>query len=141
MPSRDSADLCPRLQEFWPKLKGWYEAKFPERELFLTCTHRSVKEQQEIYKRNRPGAILTRVDGIKVKSKHNYKPAHAFDVAVRIKGASPEGPVVVWQEVYYIPLGRAISELGYSGRIRWGGWWSFRDYPHFETLWPVEAGK
>ena len=21
-----------------------------------------------------------------------------------------------------------------EGRLRWGGWFSFRDYPHFETI-------
>lgn len=127
MPSRDPGDLNPTLQIFWPKLKGWYETKFPDRKLILTCTHRSVKEQQGIFKQNAPGHILTRCDGIKNKSKHNYLPSQAFDVAVVIGGKAQ------WQEIFYIPLGRAIGELGYSDRVRWGGHFSFRDYPHFEV--------
>jgi hypothetical protein len=133
MASRDPELLCVTLQVFWRKLQAWYQAKFPDRELFLTCTYRSPEEQRALYKQNRPGKILTRCDGVKVRSKHNFSPAHAFDVAVRFKGNKGR---VEWQEVFYIPLGRAIAELGYEGRIRWGGWFSFRDYPHFEVLWP-----
>lgn len=135
MPSRSPDDLTPILKEFWPRLKNWYEALYPERELFLTATYRSPEEQLEIYKRNEPGRILTHFDGINKKSKHNYKPAHAFDVAVRVRGG-PEGPIVVWQEQYYLPLGAAIKALGAEDKIRWGGFFSFRDYPHFEVFWP-----
>lgn len=126
-PSRDPKDLTSVLQEFWPKLKGWYEAKFPDRKLILTCTYRTPEEQAAIFAQNRPGHILTRCDGTNIKSKHNYLPSQAFDVAVVIGGKAQ------WQEVFYIPLGRAIGELGYSDRIRWGGHFSFRDYPHFEV--------
>lgn len=130
MPSRKASDLCVTLQVFWPKLRSWYEDKFPGRKLILTCTHRSVAEQKELYdSAKKTGKILTQIDGVNKKSKHNYLPAHAFDVAVVIDGKAQ------WQEVYYIPLGRTIGELGYSDRIRWGGHFSFRDYPHFEMYW------
>lgn len=128
MPSRDPKLLHPLLQEFWPKLRAWYMTKFPGRAIFLTATYRSPEEQLALFKQNRPGRILTRCDGTKIKSNHNLNPSKAFDVAVSEKG------VVQWQEVYYIPMGRAIQELGYEGRIRWGGWFSFRDYPHFEVI-------
>jgi len=130
MPSRDAKALSPMLQIFWGKLRVWYETKFPDRKLILTCTHRSVEEQQVIFKRNKQGKILTRCDGVIKKSKHNYIPAQAFDVAVIIDGKAQ------WQEVFYIPLGRAIGELGYAERIRWGGHFSFKDYPHMEAYWP-----
>ena len=136
MPSRDPKDLCITLQIFWPKLKAWYEAKFPERRLILTCIHRTVEEQQALFKQNaKTGKIVTQIDGVNKFSKHNYSPAHAFDVAVVIGGKAQ------WQEVFYIPLGRAIGELGYSERIGWGGHFSFRDYPHFEMRWPKDYGK
>lgn len=128
MPSRKIEDCEPLLQEFWLKLRKWYMTKFPGRAIFLTATYRSPEEQAEIFAKNKPGRILTRCDGTKIKSNHNFNPSKAFDVAVSEKG------VVQWQEVYYIPLGRAIQELGYEGRIRWGGWFSFRDYQHFEVI-------
>src|SRR3990167_8469395 len=99
MPSRDPAELVPTLQEFWKELKAWYETKFPDRQLILTCTHRTPAEQAEIFAANKPGNILTRCDGYKILSKHNHKPSEAFDVAVLEKGKAQ------WQEVYYIPLG------------------------------------
>lgn len=128
MASRDPKDLAPLLQEFWPKLRAWYIGKFPGRAIFLTCTHRTPEEQAEIFAKNRPGKILTRCDGVNIKSKHNELPALAFDVAISERG------VVQWREDYYLPLGKAILELGYKDRIRWGGWFSFRDYPHFEVI-------
>ena len=127
MPSRNIADCEPLLQEFWPKLQTWYEALFPGRELFLTCTCRSAEEQQEIFKKNTPGQILTRCDGIKNLSKHNYKPAKALDFAVKVAG------VVQWRESYYLDIGTAIEDLGYEGKVRWGGYFSFKDYPHLEV--------
>lgn len=127
MASRDPKELDPLLQEFWPVLRAWYMKKFPGRAIFLTATYRSPEEQAALFAQNKAGKIVTRCDGVTNKSLHNYKPARAFDVAVSEKG------VVQWQEIYYVPLGRAISELGYEGRIGWGGWFSFRDYPHFEV--------
>lgn len=136
MSSRDPKDLCPTLQVFRLKQKYWYEAKFPERRLILSCTHRSVEEQQALFKMNaKTGKIITQLDGINKLSKHNYLPAHAFDVVVVIDGKAQ------WQEIFYIPLGRSIAELGYSDRIGWGGHFSFRDYPHFEMRWPKDYAK
>jgi hypothetical protein len=86
MASRDPRDLCPLLRDFWPRLLNWYASHYPERDLVLTATYRSPEEQSSIYANNRPGMILTRCDGFRVKSKHNYQPAHAFDVAVRVAG-------------------------------------------------------
>ena len=126
MPSRDPKLLTPLLQEFWPLLRNWYMKKYPGRAIFLTCTHRPVKEQAAIYAKNAPGRILTRCDGVIKVSKHNYQPAKAFDVAISIKGK------VVWEDGFYTPLGGAIKDLGYEDKVRWGGWWTFHDFPHFE---------
>lgn len=132
MSSRDINDCVPILIEFWPKLKRAYETHFDGRELFLTCTLRSVAEQQEIYAKNKPGSILTKCDGVKTFSKHNPQLgaplSRAFDVAVKVNGK------VVWDDLYYTPLAIVIDTLGYSGKIRWGGTFSFPDKPHFETI-------
>jgi len=96
--------------------------------VFLTHTYRSPEEQKAIYNRNKPGRVLTRCDGYVIKSKHNYTPSKAFDIAVKDKG------IVKWEDTYYMNLGTAISELGYTGKVRWGGWFSFRDYCHFEVV-------
>ena len=137
MPSRDPKDLCVTLQIFWPKLKAWYEAKFPERRLMLSWTHRTPAEQLEMFKRNKPGSILTRCDGYKKLSKHNYFPAHALDVFVIIGGKSE------WDESFYMPLRQALIDLGYDDRIVWGGnWVSFKgDVYHFEMRWPKDYAK
>ena len=130
MPSRDSKNLTPFLQEVWEELRTWYTAVFPERELFLTCTYRSPQEQAGLYKLGRTvkGKVVTMCDGVKTMSKHNEKPARAFDVAVREDGK------VVWDEIYFVPIGRAILESKYKDRVRWGGNFKFRDFPHVEEI-------
>lgn len=136
MPSRDPLDLCPTLQVFWPKLRDWYEEKFPGRRLILTCTHRTKDEQRVLFSMNdSTGKIVTRCDGVKTLSKHNYYPSHAFDVAVIINERAK------WDESLFTPIGKAIEELNYSDRISWGGNWSFRDYPHVQMRWPKDYGK
>lgn len=128
MPSRNPKDLSPLLQEFWPKLRTEYMTRFPGCAIFLTCTYRSPDEQAAIFAKNAPGHVLTRCDGVKVKSKHNTVPSLAFDVAISHMG------VVQWNEEFYKPLGPMIASLGYSDTVRWGGYFSFRDYPHFEAV-------
>lgn len=129
MPSRDPKLLTPMLQEFWPLLKAKYEKTYPGRFLFLSCTHRSVEEQKLLYAKNRPGAIVTKCDGVEKLSNHNYLPARAFDVFIAIENRS------VWEPAYYDALGPMIKELGYENKIRWGGWYTgWKDYPHLEQI-------
>jgi peptidoglycan L-alanyl-D-glutamate endopeptidase CwlK len=128
-PARDPKKLTPLLREFWPKLKEAYEKAYPGRFLFLSCTYRSPEEQKALYDQNRPGRVLTRCDGFDRLSNHNYDPARAFDCFIVIDNRA------VWEPVYYTVLGKMIKELGYEGKIRWGGWFSsFKDYPHFEEM-------
>lgn len=128
MPSRDINDCSLLLQDFWPKLQARYHELFPERELFLTCTHRTPSEQQALFAKNTPERTITRCDGVTKLSKHNYLPAKAFDVGIKNKGA------VVWDDGFFLPLGRVLRELNAEHRIRWGGEFSFFDGPHFEEL-------
>lgn len=139
MASRDPALLCPTLFVFWGKFKKRYEEKFMGRRVLLTCTQRPVEEQQSLFAvgRTKPGKIITKCDGVKIKSKHNYTPAHAFDFAVFLLRDGKWA--VSWDEQYYKDGAALIKELGYEGRIRSGGWFSFRDWPHMEVVWP--SGK
>jgi peptidoglycan L-alanyl-D-glutamate endopeptidase CwlK len=91
----------------------------------LTCTQRSVEEQQRLYAKGRtqPGQKVTNVDGVTKKSNHNYTPARAVDVAVVINGK------VSWDADEYAPLGELAKKYG----LHWGGnWKSLKDYPHLE---------
>lgn len=131
MPSRDPLDLCPLLQEFFPKLKAKYEEINPGCELFLTHTLRTPVEQLTLFVQGRlpayPGPIVTWKDGFVNKSKHNEIPAEAFDIAVKIDGK------VCWDDDLYIRIGALVPALGYQDKIRWGGIWKSRDLCHFET--------
>ena len=94
-------------------------------DLLLTCTKRSVEEQQKLYAQGRtePGQIVTQIDGIHKLSNHNLSPARAVDVAVLISGK------ITWAESAYAPLG----ELAHRYNLVWGGsWHSFKDLPHLE---------
>ena len=94
-------------------------------DLLITCTKRSPEEQTALYAKGRtvPGLRVTNVDGIRVKSNHNYTPARAIDVAVVTQGK------VSWLPSDYAPLG----ELAKRYDLVWGGQWtSLRDYPHLE---------
>jgi len=114
--------------------------------------HRSITEQFELYQKGRTysrgewiitdkGQIVTNCDGTIIKSKHNYIPAHAIDVA----------PFPVdWKDIdRFILLGGFVlgiaKELKRNGEIEndivWGGNWqsdfnlknqTFYDYPHFQ---------
>ena len=129
MASRKIEDLTPYLQNVFRSFKTWYEATFRGREVFLICTHRSVKEQQEHYAKGRtkPGRIITYSDGIKKKSKHNSLPSNAFDFAIKIDGK------VTWVEKHYASAWAFFRKKGL--RVRWGGDFSrFKDLPHVEEL-------
>lgn len=101
--------------------------------------HRSVEEQQELYKqgRTKPGSIVTYIDGISDKSEHNHYPSRAVDIYAWIGEAS-------WDKNHLCYLAGIImasaKELGI--KLRWGGNWDqdgiiikdheFIDLPHFE---------
>lgn len=114
---------------------------------YFDCTvlegHRSVERQKELYAQGRttPGAIVTHVDGINKKSKHNEKPSMAIDIV----------PYPVnWKDTnrmyHFAGFVKATAlMLQRSGlmkhEVRWGGDWdndtevddqSFMDLPHFE---------
>lgn len=127
--SRDIKDCCKPLQTKWPLVLEMYQ-KIMRRSLFLTCTYRNEKIQQELYAQGRttPGEIITQIDGINSKSMHNYFPALAFDVCVDVD-LDPNKVKPSWSLNLYEPLGHICDELG----LVWGGYWKWRDVPHIQV--------
>ena len=103
---------------------------FSRRDLILTCTYRDCDEQNRLYQqgRTRPGPIVTDIDGIKKKSMHNYKPARAFDFAVKINDK------IIWSEKYYDSCWLFFRQAKLTKKVRWGR--NFKgpmiDRPHIE---------
>ena len=129
--SRDISKAHPLLVEFWGKVDPWYKAKFPERELILTHVDRSPVEQLLLFVQGRlpayPGDIVTWKDGFVNKSKHNFLPlSHAIDVGIKVNGKFD------WTDATAKTLASAVMDLGYIGRIRWGG--AFKDMYHWEVV-------
>ena len=105
----------------------------------IACGHRSVKEQQALYAqgRTKSGDIVTHVDGINKKSKHNAYPSNAVDIYAWTGKASWDQ-----KELCYLAglIMACAKELNVS--LRWGGNWdqdgqiitdqNFIDLPHFE---------
>jgi len=85
--------------------------------------YRSIEKQQELFE-----AGKTTIDGVKEKSKHNYKPAMAFDIFIyhpksSIRKKIANDPATI---CYVAGILRACSEdllqRGViSHRLRWGG--------------------
>jgi peptidoglycan L-alanyl-D-glutamate endopeptidase CwlK len=126
VPSTSLRDLDQRLAEAYVEGKAEYEADNPGRVILVTCTRRSVEEQQRLYAQGRttPGQVVTQIDGLTKKSKHNLEPARAIDIAISVGGK------VSWDPDEYKRAAVYLKARGAS----WGGdWLTFRDYPHFEV--------
>ena len=105
--------------------------------------HRSIADQQKYFKEGK-----SKVDGIKVKGKHNHTPSLAADIYLWIKGKA------VWNNEslsyvagYIEATANHLYNIGTVDHlIRWGGNWnrdgeiltdqSFDDRPHFELFKP-----
>lgn len=100
--------------------------------------HRTVAEQNALFQlgRTRPGKRVTNIDGVTKKSRHNYTPSLAIDVApasVVATGVWRETPAVLAQ---FDEIGRTAQavakELGVAD-FEWGGAWKrFKDRPHHQ---------
>lgn len=127
--SRDIIHCHEYLRERWPKLVFLFR-KETQRDLVLTCTWRSQKEQERLYQQGRTtgGEIVTYIDGITKLSKHNLYPSLAFDVAVDID-PNDSKVTIKWNNDYYYPLGPICQKLN----LVWGGNWStLKDFCHIE---------
>ena len=125
MPSIDLQSCEPRLREGFLKAKRAYEQDHAGAVLRVTCTHRSVQEQQVLYAQGRsgPGRIVTQVDGGKQLSNHNHFPSRAIDFCVTWGGK------VSWVAEDYAEVGPYLVKEG----LIWGGnWKGLVDRPHVE---------
>ena len=92
---------------------------------------RTVQRQQELYARGRTtkGPIVTKVDGVRVKSNHQPKSdgyGYAVDLyAYPINVNDTKNIAVIANHIK-----QRAKEMNIS--IEWGGDWKMRDYPHFE---------
>ena len=124
--SRDLKHCDPRLVKRFAPLATEYEQMFPGRKLLITCTYRSCKEQNRLWRQGRlgdKGKIVTNCDGITSKSNHNKFPSRAVDICVM------DGGKAVWDETFYYPIGPLSTKYG----LEWGGYWTrFSDFPHIQ---------
>jgi peptidoglycan L-alanyl-D-glutamate endopeptidase CwlK len=115
-------------------------------DFMISFGHRSPAIQLDLYKKGReyidgkwvvtePKKVVTHRDGLKVKSKHNYNPSLAFDIAILVEGK------VTWDVKYYkivadhiLKVSKQLFDEGKINRIvKWGGdFRSFPDFPHYE---------
>jgi peptidoglycan L-alanyl-D-glutamate endopeptidase CwlK len=156
MPSRKIEDLTPKMQLFFSQFKAKMEAaKIP---FIVTCTARSVKEQQALYAQGRETLedvnVLRKMAGLPPisEAENKYKvtwtfaskhivdledgnldndKSRAFDIAITKDGKA------IWDvkvnvnkndEPDYIEAGK----IGESVGLKWGGRFKSPDYPHFE---------
>jgi len=88
--------------------------------------HRTTEKQLEYFK-----AGKSRIDGIKVVGKHNYKPSRAVDIYAYVNGKAD------YSEHSMMYLAELILSIAgeMSIRVQWGGnWKTFIDMPHFELI-------
>lgn len=118
--SRDIRHCHDILIEKWPLIEKMFLER-TNRQIFLTRTWSSTGYQNELWQKGRRGVKgekkVTNIDGINEKSRHNFYPSRALDVAVD-KDPGP-GKVVIWDIPAYMPLMEICLELG----LRWGGDW------------------
>ena len=124
------------------------QALFNEVIQIVDCTiifgNRSIEEQFELYKQGRKlvsgvwvienkGKIVTYLDGVNKKSRHNYLPSQAVDVAPY--------PIDWQNKQRFIEFGHFVldradklwKEGKITHRVEWGGGWvSFPDLPHYQ---------
>jgi len=132
--SRKLEDAVPELQVAFRLIRMYYREYFPLHTLRITRSYRSIKEQQSLYAQGRTtaGVVVTYVDGVQKKGKHNYYPSKAIDIAVE-NGTTGE---ILWDVKYYKPFVklavRVSKELG--RKITSGGSWKkLKDYPHLQV--------
>ena len=103
--------------------------------------HRTIEKQQEYF-----NAGKSKVDGIKIKGKHNYQPSLAIDIYAYIPGkgslAYNTNNLAYLGGVLTATAKRLLNEGRISHRLRWGFNWDmdgeigtdqrFQDMPHFE---------
>ena len=136
MCSRNPNDIHPTLRLAWESsLNEWLRDNQNDPVPFLTCTHRSVEEQEILYMISRNGkdddgdgqideADEWRSNARAGQSKHNLYPSEAIDVAFRKKDGKLD-----WSESLFARFAVYMKRHG----MNWGGDWKKRkDTPHYE---------
>lgn len=107
----------------------------------IACGHRSIEDQQKAFKEGK-----SRVDGIKVKGKHNYFPSHAVDVYAYYNGKAQWDDIHMGYLVGHIlsVADRLFEEGKVKFKLRSGADWNdngvlvydqkLKDMPHFEKV-------
>lgn len=103
--------------------------------------YRSLEKQMQYFREGK-----SKIDGVKVKGKHNYRPSLAVDIYPFVNGKA------LWEDEHLSYLAGVIDSAAQTllrdgsinHRIRWGGNWdmdgellidqSFDDRPHFELV-------
>ena len=104
--------------------------------------HRPVAIQQKYFKEGK-----SKIDGIKVKGKHNFKPSQAGDIIVVCANKNMSYDIrylCFVAGVITATANRLFAEGKIKHKIRWGGNWdgdgeiitdqTFQDLVHFELL-------
>ena len=124
----------------------------------LSEGHRPVAKQQEYYKKGRTeidgewvitdkSKVITYVDGVVKKGKHNYNPSMAFDFYVYIPGKAMayDSTHLAALGYMFVVLGNKLKAEGkITHTVRWGGNFdqdgeilepgTFKDSPHIELI-------
>ena len=119
--SRLLNDLAPAVRPLVDKFLD--DCAAAEIDVLVTCTLRSVEEQQALYAQGRttPGPIVT--DAKPGQSAHNF--GLAVDIVPIVNGKPDwQGADPVWQDV---------GEIGEAAGLEWAGrWTTFKELPHFQ---------
>jgi hypothetical protein len=142
MASRNIKDLHETLQDAFTYAKEQFEAENPNHIAFLTATYRSPEEQFELFKQGRkevtgewvlvePKLWKTDKDGYKKKSKHNVKPALAFDIALKFRQNLAK---LDWSPELFKEFDEWVQKFASDNgvEIEWGGTWRRKDRPHWQ---------
>lgn len=106
--------------------------------MMVTDGVRTVEQQQALYAKGRttPGPIVTQLDGVLRRSKHQTRPdgfGHAVDCCFLVNGAPSWDDALPWQ--LYGQMARALG-------LVWGGAWTgFVDRPHVELPDPPAVNR
>ena len=90
--------------------------------------YRSRDRQKALYDDDK-----SQIDGITMLSKHNHMPSRAVDVIPYEKGVNPFDRSIKSELLFYRLFRQFyIASEKLNIPINWGGFWSFKDYPHIE---------
>jgi peptidoglycan L-alanyl-D-glutamate endopeptidase CwlK len=156
--SRKIEDLSPKMQLFYSQFKSKMDAA--KISFIVTCTARTVKEQQALYAQGRQTLMEVNIlrtmaslppiteaeNKYKVtwtmNSKHivdlddgdtSNDKSRAFDIAI-VKDGKATWDIKVNVNLNSEPDYMEAGKIGESIGLKWGGRFKSPDYPHFELV-------